>query len=467
MRVAERLEKLIPSLPFEFLCRSAVSVENNFTLAHPKVPSINDLDFFNEYWQRQTTSNGTLQIYGAYLDTRDKIENGEQLVRLIVVINQRSVMESVQLNCQLWYKKLNESVIAPVDSERLFWYKEWGYNAPEMWQPYLISCPLSPDKRNTVPVAVSLVERESENVTTNCLSVVNNDKNTESKNKFAVVTKGYDFTTDFSAKLVEWIELLKILGVDHIFFNIMYVPAQTRKTLEYYEEEGIVTVKKFKWPQGLNRTVGDKFGYISNQVQLETIPYNDCLYRNLYNYEYLVVIDNDEVPMPQKEIYDWKQLINVLRDRINDTKREQEIASFAMRNVYYLDEFYTEEFDAEHRAVFNPETPPELYMLRHTARFKEPTPTGHATKCFHTTENVVTLHNHYPFSCLEYCHIYGIDVEDAQLNHYRSRRDSIPIDEGIVEDKTLEKYKELLIERSFNVIRQLGLNKKEENNEMK
>lgn len=458
-----KLEKLIPSLPFEFLARSAVSVENNYTSGHPTVPTLTDLDFFNEFWQRQHTSNGTLQLHGAYLDNRNKIDNGEQLVRMILVINQLSVMQSVQLNCHLWYENLNDSVTVPVTHERLIWHDYWGYNHKDMWQPYIVSCPLPPEKRDTVPVAVSLVEINSDNVTTNCLSVVNNEKFTDKKDKFAVVLKAVDFTADLSLRLVEWIELLKILGANQIFFNYLFITSETKKTLEYYEKEGIVTLQKFKWPKGIDRTPGEKFGYVSNQIVLETIPYNDILYRNLHNYEYLGIFDLDEVIMPLGDLYNWRQLMNLIKSKINDTKRLDEIATYAFRNVYYLNEFYTEEMEPERRGVFNPETPKELYMLRHTIRFTQPLQMGLATKCFHTTDRALALHNHYAFACLGWCHIYDTEQGDGQMNHYRPNKYEVKLDQPIREDDNLNKWKAELIERSLKVMRKLGLIKRKKN----
>ena len=41
---------------------------------------------------------------------------------------------------------------------------------------------------------------------------------------------------------------------------------------------------------------------------LELIELNDCLYRNLYQYDYIAVIDIDEIIMPNK-VDNWQQLV--------------------------------------------------------------------------------------------------------------------------------------------------------------
>ncbi len=45
---------------------------------------------------------------------------------------------------------------------------------------------------------------------------------------------------------------------------------------------------------------------------IELIDYNDCLYRNLYNYEYLAIIDIDEIIVPVNA-YNWSELIEEIK----------------------------------------------------------------------------------------------------------------------------------------------------------
>ncbi len=44
----------------------------------------------------------------------------------------------------------------------------------------------------------------------------------------------------------------------------------------------------------------------------ELVELNDCLYRNLYKYEYLAVIDIDEIIVP-KNAYNWSQMISEIQ----------------------------------------------------------------------------------------------------------------------------------------------------------
>lgn len=64
---------------------------------------------------------------------------------------------------------------------------------------------------------MSVVERQCDLATNNLRVTYNRLKEGESKKKFAVCVKGLDFPSDdISVRLVEWIEMLNILGADKV-----------------------------------------------------------------------------------------------------------------------------------------------------------------------------------------------------------------------------------------------------------
>jgi hypothetical protein len=59
------------------------------------------------------------------------------------------------------------------------------------------------------------------------------------------------------------------------------------------------------------------FQWYYNQIDAyfwpqELLELNDCLYRNLYKYEYLAIFDIDEIIVPQNA-YNWSQLISEIK----------------------------------------------------------------------------------------------------------------------------------------------------------
>ena len=65
--------------------------------------------------------------------------------------------------------------------------------------------------------------------------------------------------------------------------------------------------------------------------QNEIIPYNDCLYRNMYRYEYITLLDTDEVIVPTN-LTNWADLMEEL------VKEASDKVSWVFRNVYFFDE---------------------------------------------------------------------------------------------------------------------------------
>ena len=130
--------------------------------------------------------------------------------------------------CKLWFKNPNQPIISPVVEYKYIWYKKWGNYKQDAFQPYLISCQLPETQWGKVPSSVSLVQNECEIGTSNLRIIFS--KPLKDKKQFAVCVKGLDFPeNDISLKLIEWIELLRILGADKIFFYILSVHRNVEK----------------------------------------------------------------------------------------------------------------------------------------------------------------------------------------------------------------------------------------------
>ena len=83
-------------------------------------------------------------------------------------------------------------------------------------------------------------------------------------------------------------------------------------------------------------------------------------------------------------------------------------------------------------------------------------------KCFHNTEEVMTLHNHYPLNCLTgYCHFYGVKPPLVHLQHWRRHCKNLHCNgkqgatekctpdclNSVVYDSSIWKYKDKLLRR--------------------
>ena len=213
-----------PNLPLIYLKHEAPTIQTT-TNSCAKFPDLLDLHFNNNYWQETTTSDGTFLLYGAYLDVRAANRLGPT-IRLLGMISR--LRPKLKMFCKLWFKNPNQPIISPVVEYKYIWYKKWGNYKQDTFQPYLISCQLPETHWGKVPSSVSLVQNHCEIATSNLRIIFN--KPLKDKKHFAVCVKGLAFPEDdISLKLIEWIELLRILGADKIFFYIISVHRNVEK----------------------------------------------------------------------------------------------------------------------------------------------------------------------------------------------------------------------------------------------
>ena len=450
--LAQTIQKGVPNVPLAYWVKekSKISSKNHTCAVYP---SVLDIKFNNDYWQTVRTSNGTFYLYGAYYDDRANNKLGPT-VRILGMIDR--IEPTVKSYCLLWYDVAKDPVKTPVLEYKYVWFKKWGNYKQGLLQPYLLACRVPHDLPGRVPISVSVTEKGCEPATTNLRVHNRRPEPGQAKGQFAVCVKGLDFLqSDLSVRLVEWIELLTLLGADKIFFYELEVHANISKVLRHYADEGRIEVTRITLPGEQPNIPGLRHMYLKSKVtskrQNEVIPYNDCLYRNLYTYRYIALMDTDEVIMP-KNVQTWSELIGEVVARSGPGK-----ASYNFRNVYFWD-------DEQHSHRWEPTIPRHLHMLQHVYRSANYTKPNQYVKCFHDVERILTLHNHFPLACLNgSCTSYAVDPETAHLQHYRSdcvstlkKSCDAEYKQHLVKDSIIWRYKDRLVPRVQHVLRKLG-----------
>lgn len=453
--IIKNLQEKIPNFPIQFWQKYKGKVlSKNKTCA--KFPNYFDVSFNNIYWQTLKTSNGSFYLYAAYYDNRTLVAM-KPVIRVLGMINR--LEPTVKTYCQLWFDGHKEPVFAKVFEYKYVWYKKWGNYKNGLFQPYLIACQIPKAYRSKIPESVSLVEKPCDMSTTN-LRVIYNPPPNGKKKDFAVCVKGLDFLhEDLSVRLVEWLELLFILGADKVYMYDLETHPNISKVLRYYEELGKIEVTPITLPGEQPNLPGLLHMYLkqklTNKRQNELIPYNDCLYKNMYTYKFIALLDTDEVIMP-KSVASWRALLNLVIPKALALKKASR-ASYNVRNVYFMDTM-------RHKHSWFSDIPHYMHMLQHVYRSVNYTKPGQYVKCFHNPERVLTLHNHFPLACLGgSCSSYSIDTEDAQLQHYRADCVTTLKKSCLSEfknhtkiDLTIWRYKEALIDRVTNTLKVLG-----------
>ncbi|XP_003737526.1 uncharacterized protein LOC100903675 [Galendromus occidentalis] len=352
-----------------------------------------------------------IEIYSAHLDDRIKDDSGvrQHTIRTIALL--RKSATQIKFFCIVNYPSgAQRSARASVDR---IWLDSWDNGSHrDIPTPHILSCNLG-DATKESPSSVSIV-------TDVCACPSNNlrvrkppsPEGSTHKKGFAVCVKGLFYPKDISASLIQWIEMIHLLGAEHIQFYLYHVHHKTRRTLKFYEKFRQVAVRKLtlpprEYPQGL--------GFLENFLKtrtwekrrLELVPYNDCYYRMRNKYEYVVLLDIDEIIVPRDpDTGTWAGVM----ERIRETEAEaiDKYASFAFTNAYFF------------RKLGTP-----IDILQQTERSANLSRPGFAVKSFFTSDGSLAVFNHYTLIPLRAgtrkCAIVGPDI--ALVHHYR---DSCP-----------------------------------------
>ena len=104
------------------------------------------------------------------------------------------------------------------------WIGDWSSNksrSPENYRPYLLTCYVPMNKNTHAPSAISIIDNRSQkrecHHPSNYLKVV---YNIGEKKDFAVCVRGLHFLNNISLKLIEWIELMSLMGANKYFCMI-------------------------------------------------------------------------------------------------------------------------------------------------------------------------------------------------------------------------------------------------------
>jgi len=101
----------------------------------------------------------------------------------------------------------------------------------------LISCDIPKEVKDLIPKAISLITKSDCKVNLeNNVRVIYNKPLV--KKEFGVCVQAFRFgTNDLSLRLIEWLEMLKIVGADKVYLYKYDAHKNMEKTLDYYSKE--------------------------------------------------------------------------------------------------------------------------------------------------------------------------------------------------------------------------------------
>ena len=112
-----------------------------------------------------------------------------------------------------------------------------------------------------------------------------------------------------------------------------------------------------------------------------------------------------------------------------------------------------------------------FHIPKYCSRSENYSRVGFYVKSFYDPTKVLTVHNHYPISCLDgSCTSFSVDTSVAQLQHYR--KDCVPelktvceeIRNNSVVDTSIWRWREQLVARTNEVLVELGYSRGDDYN---
>ena len=463
----QTIQKMYPNVPIHFLCKKTHRHGNdcysNLDKDLPGMRSISSYVMFNitlinQYWQEYKSRLDNFYLYTAYLDNRKSTEHGSE-IRVTALLNRHASFKQLHKHyCVIWSdvsadpEVSNEPLeIVPVHRHPVLGNLEY--------YPCLLTCKVPFHQGQKLPLAVSIVDDEAKKskkyIPSNYLKV--NDPVAKEKNDFAVCVKSYLLEENQTSRLVEWIELLSILGVKKIFIYELFVHPEIKKVLNYYVDKGMVDLTTTNLPgeQPTKQEYLKEYfkNYLNPNRPDSGIHLNDCLYRNIHRYKFIAILDVDEVIVPRKKGQTWSDLVTSL-------SRNKAIVDYRFKNTYFFDDIPVYNSSSNDNIV---EIPNVMHMLRHVYRSKR----NHIGKSIIDTARVKIVNSHIALHCLHNsCKHVDVDPSIAQVQHYRKGCSTLAGSEKqcyqnyrkeTVLDTTLWAFKNELVSRSLKTLSMLGL----------
>ncbi len=274
---------------------------------------------FNKYWQVVNDPYQEIYLYSAFYDDRKAVVKSH--VRIVAIVQEADT----PLFCLLWYRNhlipdielVTKMISGPVVTRN-----------GRRFASYILSCEISTNR--CPPEAVSVITTES--IVPSTLMNVHLPEIPAVPFDFGVcVSVSYGYPDP--KRIVEWIELHKQWGVSEIVIYNNNLTETILRVFDYYVRQGVVDLHEAPDCMDIN-------GELTTLLNMSP-TLNDCMYRNMYRFNKIIVVDFDEIIVPRQHAS-----YQLMLDAIDDKQPQQHpYKSYMFTNVYLFLDIATEETD--------------------------------------------------------------------------------------------------------------------------
>ena len=394
-------------IAYQFYIKQWPSLINNvYPSENPPDPCIgqerpkdHQIRIHNKHWQVQGQGRTEIFLYSAFYDDRLS-SNGSIFIRIIAIAD---IDPSQEYRCMVWSNNSGSY------STNMTLIQIGGRNytlGNKLYCQLMLSCPL--EMTSSIPTHVSVMNSDCRHRLTTYLPVLRPTNTapgdvtpqvTNFRHRFGVcvpIAYGSIPTEAF----VEWIEFNRMFGVTEFTIYDAQLSPSMAPVFDYYKRLDVLRI--YKMPPAI-----DFRSYRSVKINSPG-SLTDCMMRNMYDYEYVVTLDFDEIIVPR--LHD--NYTATLERVDQDYKLTQPFHTYTFRNAYFFEEF-------------GPDVT-QSHLLR-TARYRRRAPIsifGFAPKSFVNPRRCLALFNHYcllrfPASGRDSWIFLDVSSKVATSHHYR------------------------------------------------
>ena len=283
--------------------------------SHNQVPLVEDSHWGQLHCQEK---DFLLYAYSAFYDDRDQ----KNSLYIRVVASSESP-EGVGLSCLMFYSgQVQPEVATPL-------YMRYSFNEKyngKVFKQGIYSCPLT---TGTIPKSVSIVCNSSLPKKAAFRLRVQVPEKPKQKRDFAICVCAV-YGSRNAYQLVEWMELQSIFGVSKVTAYNHSMTDETARIFLHYAEEGFVDFRQtvpFR-----TETTGSAY---HNMKMHQGTTLNDCILRNMHSFKRILIIDYDELIVPQQH-RNLSEMMALITAKYNPRNARQ---NYSFRNQVFPFEF--------------------------------------------------------------------------------------------------------------------------------
>ena len=370
------------------------------------------------------TISRTLRIYSSYYDRRHVNSVTGVFKRSLIIFGYEFGVITGKLFCVIIMKD-NARILIDLPAVRVRIAELWK-NKKDAYKAFGYRCKLTTPETPRYVTLTNATTTFKNIAFTSFISVVDPYLPAAPTQKFGVCYGSPLYGFKYDQDIIDSIEMNKLLGATWFTIYVYEANDKAMKILKYYSQKLKILNAVLNWRENLPRRA-------FNRGQL--VALHDCIYRNMYQVQFLAFCDLDELILPQKGL-NWNRLFS----KIDRPERAHFV--FAHLGFHHNETKPSKYFHCPSKPKLTYKMPRFFAMYKRSA---SPLRTPKQAKSIAKPKFVITAHVHYQKRLLPGYYVYFVPKNVAVMKHFRDKTSIY--DKGIIatSDHGMDSFKHALL----------------------